>query len=358
MSSDGASQETICASIMLGNPQFRASACGTTIAPALEISTNVLLNTDQGTSGVPGISCAVVANLSSHVCALVAGSIVVKPGATLAARGTNPLALFAHAITIQGTVDVASHVGAGSYRLGCNAGSPPAGGGGGGGGASADNGGGGGDEGGVAGSGGTGGSSFGIDTLIGGCAGSSGGRGIAGDGGAGGGSVWIATDTGALIFDSTAVVNASGAGGAGGATQGHGGSGGGSGGLIVLQAQTLQRAQGAEIFANGGGGGGGAGTNAGPVDNTHGSAGGDPLGPNLGGGGGTGGLDGTGSFLAGTTSGNGGYGFPSTIPIKGQDGGSAGRGGGGGGGGQGAIRVVSPMHIDGPNVSPPPVYLQ
>jgi hypothetical protein len=354
-------QETVCSSIMLGDPLFRASACGTTVAAAIEISGNVLLNTDQGTSNTPGISCAIVTNLNSHVCAVVAGTILIKVGATLAAIGSNPLALFAHSIRVQGKIDVASHaggvVGAGSFRGGCNNGDGPTAGGGGGGGAIADSGGDGGDEGGVPGSGGKGGNSFGINALTGGCAGLPGGHGVAGDSGSGGGAVWIATDTGALTFEATAIVNASGAGGLGGATDGHGGSGGGSGGLIVLQAETLH-ATGAQIFANGGGGGGGAGTNAGTIDNTRGTNGGDPMGPALGGGGGTGGLDGTGLLLAGAMTGNGGYGFPSTMPMRGQDGGGGGRGGGGGGGGPGAIRVVSSMHIDGPNVSPPPVYLQ
>src|ERR1043165_7760534 len=98
----------ICSSIALGSPPFVASAGAPPPPPA-------------------GITCVRTTNLTGNLCAVVAPSIVIPFGVTLSAHGSLPLALFAHSLTIRGTVDVASHVGApvvgaGSYTAGCSAG--------------------------------------------------------------------------------------------------------------------------------------------------------------------------------------------------------------------------------------------
>jgi hypothetical protein len=370
----------ICSSIMRGAPQFAASACATPTVGALVIATSASLDTDTGISTPPGITCVRTTNITDNLCAIVAPSIVIQPGVTLRARGSLPLALFAHSLTIRGTVDVASHaagsvIGAGSYTSGCSAGLFPRLAGGGHGGGASGEGGQGGDQGGAASTGGTGGFSFAIDSLIGGCGGTRGGDGSAGGssdggtptGGAGGGAVWLVSDTADLTLDATAIINASGAGGAGAALESHGGAGGGAGGLIVLQAPHIHLDPNALLFANGGHGGGGAGINSTQPGYLPGTAGTDPAGPTSGGTGGTGGVDGSNPVLtsplispnATSTAGDGGAGYPATATERdGRSGGTTGRGGGGGGGGEGAIRVVSATFITGSNISPPPVYLQ
>src|SRR5215831_561224 len=67
----------ICASIMLGTPQFVASACGTPTAAALVIAHSASLDTDTGASTPAGVTCTRVANLTDSVCILVAPSIVI-----------------------------------------------------------------------------------------------------------------------------------------------------------------------------------------------------------------------------------------------------------------------------------------
>lgn len=366
----------ICPSIAVAAPEFHASACATPVSGAIELAMNTSFDTDQGTSD-RGLSCALVANGSAQLCVLAALSITIDPGIVLSAHGSAPFALFAHSITIRGTVDVASHVmgviGAGSYSYhpGCSAGTLPKGAGGGRGGSAAGTGGNGGDEGNNPGSGGIAGASYGISELIGGCGGTRGGTGSAGGGsdggtttgGAGGGAVWIVSDTADLVLDAGARINASGAGGAGGPTQDHGGSGGGAGGLIVLQSPRIRLDPAAQVFANGGGGGGGAGINSGNPGFKAGDPGVDPTGPASGGAGGAGGTDGSGLVASATALGAGGGGAPNPNPgsqtdgAAGQDGGTDGHGGGGGGGAIGAIRVVSSTDIKGPNVSPDPVQL-
>src|SRR5262249_3889111 len=125
----------------------------------------------------------------------------------LSAHGSIPLALFAHALTIRGTVDVASHIGkpagAGALVDGCLKGKLPKLFGGGHGGSTADAGGDGGNDASMSGTGGMAAGSFGIDVVIGGCGGILGGDGSAGGGddsggttgGAGGGAVWLVSDT-------------------------------------------------------------------------------------------------------------------------------------------------------------------
>jgi hypothetical protein len=357
----------ICATIALGNnPQFNASACSTPTSASIHVTVSTSIDTDQGTSDPPGLICDRVVNGTNHLCVLAAPSIIIDPGVVLSAHGSIPLALFAHALTIHGTVDVASHIGkpaaAGALVQGCLKGNLPKLFGGGHGGSTADAGGDGGNDGSMSGTGGTAPGSFGIDSVIGGCGGTLGGDGGAGGGddggrttgGAGGGAVWLVSDTAPLVIDDGAAINASGASGAGGATAGHGGAGGGAGGLIVLQAPTIQLSSSAVVYANGGHGGGGAGTMTGFTAGLDGT---DPTGPQSGGGAGTGGADGPGVLDDPPTSGDGGPGFPD-APFDGKDGDTDGHGGGGGGGGPGAIRVVSTTDLHRDNVSPAPVVLK
>ncbi|HEY6177645.1 MAG TPA: hypothetical protein VIX73_24475, partial [Kofleriaceae bacterium] len=152
----------ICSSIALGSPQFVASACATPTDATLVVATSASLDTDTGTSTPAGITCVRTTNLTGNLCAVVAPSIVIPFGVTLSAHGSLPLALFAHSLTIRGTVDVASHVGApvvgaGSYTAGCSAGLFPKLAGGGHGGGGGGQGGRGGDQGGAPATGGTGG---------------------------------------------------------------------------------------------------------------------------------------------------------------------------------------------------------
>jgi len=364
----------ICPSIALGNPQFNAAACATPTSSLLQITADTSFDSDLGTSNAAGLTCARVHNTGASVgdiCVLAAASIVVQSGVVLSAHGTLPFALFAQSITIQGTVDVASHlggqVGAGSTTTGCARGSLPTGGGGGRGGDAAERGGPGGDDGSNIMTGATGGGSFSFNDITGGgCGGTRGGTGGAvgvpgsdggnATGGTGGGAVWIVSLSSDLIIDAGAKINASGASGIGGQHEGEGGAGGGAGGLILLQAPRIRLDPSAAIFANGGHGGGGTGSNMGLSGFTFGTDGTDPVGAMSGGDGGAGGLDGgLGTGMPG--GGDGGPGFPFTA-RDGLRGTTDAHGGGGGGGGPGAIRVVSATDIAGPNVSPPPVVLK
>jgi len=315
----------------------------------MTVSTSI--DTDSGVSNPAGLACAELTVDSAKVCALVASTITIGPGVRLSAHGTRPLALFGHAIEIEGTIDVASHIGGqqgpASDLTGCNLGGRASLNGGGQGGTyDAPPGGAGGN--GNVGTGGIAGSVI-APALHGGCAGgaSSGGSATA-IAGHGGGAVWIAADTGMIVLGDAAVINASGASGSGGqAISGNrGGFGGGSGGLIVLQAPTIALAPSASIFANGGAGGGGAGDGAG-------SPGMDPDGPTSGGTGGGPGMHGGAGNPA-----SGGPGFPASQRDGGTGTGNAadGNGGGGGGGGPGVIRVVSNTTLTG-QISPSAVQL-
>ncbi|HMG20432.1 MAG TPA: hypothetical protein VK607_03910 [Kofleriaceae bacterium] len=361
----------LCASIASVAPTFAASACADLAPAPLTISSTTSIDTDHGTSTPAGLTCTPVANGLAQLCVIAAPSITIAPGVVLSAHGSLPLALFARAITIRGTVDVASHVaqstpGAGSYsyRGGCSAGTLPKSAGGGRGGSASGPGGNGGDEGGNPASGGITGASFVNTSLIGGCGGTRGGDGSSGGGpdggtttgGPGGGAVWIVSASDQLVIEAGARINASGAGGPGNATEDHGGAGGGAGGLIVLQAPSISLAPTAAIFANGGGGAGGGALNPGNPDFKLADPGSDPTAPAQGGTGGTGGIDGSEGLADATPSGTGGTGAPSSA-LAGQPGATEGHGGGGGGGGAGAIRVAAPTDITGPNVSPDPVKL-
>ncbi len=361
--------ETLCVAVAAGSPAFMIpQTCVRTVASSIDITADTVIDTTAGTSD---LRCAVVP--SSKTCVLAASAIHIASNAKLSARGERPLALFAHTITIAGTIDVASHLGAipgaGARPDGCSAGTLAKGAGGGRGGAAAGPGSDGGNEGAGANTAADGGGSFSVVTLAGGCGGTRGGDGTTtssspdvsdgslATGGAGGGALWIYADRDPLVIAGGAVINASGAPGAGGLTPGHGGAGGGGGGLIVLHAPSIQLDPTAMIFANGGPGGGGAGVNASGAGYKGGTSGTEPDNPTSGGTAGQGGTDGD-SVPPIANEGDGGVGFP-RGPTRGHDGGLiAGRGGGGGGGGAGAIRIISPHDLAASsNLSPSPIRL-
>ena len=295
----------------------------------------------------------------ASLCLIAARTFAIASTARLTGVGPNPLLLVAtDTVTIDGTIDVASRLGAPEPGAGADTtcASP------GGADATAIDGAGGGGAGGSfgtkGGNGGTGrtpnqATSGGAaadaqtpTTLRGGCAGGRGGDadGGGGDGvgGAGGGAVYLIAGGSITI---SGVINASGSGGAQG-TDGQfasgGAGGGGSGGMIGLDAPSITVT--GMVFANGGGGGGGGGDSP----DRHGQAGATATlalvaavgGP---GGNGGGGRGGDGSVLdgAGATANNG------TNPYC---------GGGGGGGGAGVIRVygVTPSSLGG-MISPPAI---
>src|SRR5213078_1158872 len=106
------------------------SVCNLAADP-VEVSTTTSLDTDSGISSPAGLTCSRVASGATDICALVASAITIEPAIVLSAHGSRALALFAHSITVRGTIDVASHIngatGAGSSSGGCLAGTLPRG---------------------------------------------------------------------------------------------------------------------------------------------------------------------------------------------------------------------------------------
>jgi hypothetical protein len=314
------------------------------------------------------------------LCIIAGTTITVPPNITVrafainpgTAAGTNPLVLIAtQSINIQGTLDVASHVGeliAGMPVLGAGARSAV--------GCTAINldgtqgrpapndrafGGGGaagGSLGSLGGAGGGGGNNNQVargnpvagavpTLLVGGCPGGNGGDGDGtdgggGSGGGGGGAVYLLAGDSITI---TGKVNASGAGGGKGSAgtfSSGGGGGGGSGGLIGLEAPSVTVTSPGTLFANGGGGASGNGSNA----NDAGASGADPSAAATA----AAGASGTNGGGAG---GNGSVG--ATAASAGRNGSNQPEAaGGGGGGGAGVIRVfgVPPASVTGA-ISPP-----
>ena len=283
--------------------------------------------------------CASTTN--PNVCVLAHDSITISVTGSLRGVGSRPLVLVARSITIQGSIDVASHrgvpngVGAGAGVGPCNAGTAAQARGGGPGGSFGTKGGDGGNQDGGTGPGGKAGAVIVDSGFRGGCAGTVGGGALSP--GAGGGAVALLGDT--ITLSGPATVNASGAGGNAGDND-DGGSGGGSGGLFVLSTTSLTATPGSVLFANGGGGGG-AGDNT-----SSGQHGTDPARATEGGLGGQG---------AGSDAGDGGDGFPAAVSLRnGINGGAALAGGGGGAGGAGIIRLIGTTVPAGVTFSPPP----
>jgi hypothetical protein len=232
----------------------------TTLPPTINTDTSPLCLPEQPASWV---------STQPDAC-IITGSTIVA-ASTVMATGDRPLVLLAtDAITISGTLDVASHVG--GSGPGANRDCPAFGripssgstGGGGAGGSLTTAGGNGGTSAGVATSNGLAAATLGVPTTLhGGCAGEQGGDGNGttvdhGQAGSGGGAVYV------LAANSIAIagtINASGASSAGAGASSHcGGGGGGSGGTIALYASTIDAA-GAKLVANGGGGSSGGSNN-------------------------------------------------------------------------------------------------
>jgi hypothetical protein len=291
------------------------------------------------------------ANGSSELCVITARTIDLS-GHTLRAVGPRPLVIAAiDTITItNGNIDVSSptgpglRTGAGADAFECGVqmnGTPDDTGAGGGAGGSFGASGGPGASGSNGSAGAQPGMKLPIETLHGGCAGTSGGAGaqtVGGVGGHGGGAVYLVAGT-LIMMDGSSNVFAAGGGGGGGAVRA-GGGGGGSGGMIALEAPTVQVD--CLLAANGAGGGGGSNTGTGDD-----------------------GKDGTQlnfmSVAAGGAAdmgGGGGGGAGSTATLPDGSAGFAGPSGSGGGGG-GAVGVIWLRgDVNGPNfrTSPSPFF--
>jgi hypothetical protein len=337
--------------------------CGGTLArvcvdpPSGPVALAAAINTSGGPPCAPYTSPT-----STDACVIAGTAISLAAGTvTVTVTGTKPLILFATsgAITIDGTLDAASHrggttgpaAGAAVCRGARNPGTAALGGvlAGGGWGAS------------LGAKGADGGDGYKANgffdfhgtapdlptttKLAGGCDAGDGGDAISNGGGRGrGGGAIELVALGSITI--TGTINASGAGGSGG-KNGSGGGGGGAGGIIVLDAPAI--AINGKCFANGGGGGEGA-------SGASGGDGSDPAAPDGKASGGKGKSDGGGD------GGDGGFG--STSPTAGkngtqQDPGHGGDGAAGGGGGAIGIIKVYPTGsatgtIDPAHVSPPP----
>jgi hypothetical protein len=304
---------------------------------SITVSSNTSI--DTGSSGTGALQCKNLRVGSTDVCVIGADSITIDGMRTLSAHGARPLVLVAASITINGTIDVASHVngqsGPGANMPGCNAGNPPDAnaGGGGQGGSFGGVGGAGGNQDGQASSRGTPGMTIAATTLRGGCPGADGGDG-GGGGGDGGGAVLLVAN--AITFGMDGKINASGASGRGASAGRKGGGGAGSGGMIAFDAMTITIGGNTQLWANGGHGGGGS------SNQNAGTSGTDSTSPPSTGGGG----------FAFDSAGDGGRAYPSGS-RDGASGNGGGDGGGGGGGGAGVIHNDSSASL-GSQVSPPP----
>lgn len=282
----------------------------------------VTLSGALNTSTSPMCATDVVGAEAANWCVIAGADVTIASG-TLTATGSKALVLVAtNALTIDGTVDVASHrsgtLGAGENLGPCPASTTPGTAGGGAGGSFGDLGG--------DGSGtnkGTAGATPAAPTVLrGGCNGQAGNGPTPGVLGVGGGAVMLVADG---VLQGAGTINASGGSGGGGAPVNpnpSGGGGGGSGGMIVLAAPSITLT--GVVFANGGAGGEGSGSATGVGNPGTDSTG---VGAASGGNGGSGsGGDGGAGGAAGATAGGAG--------------GTATNGGGGGGGGVGVIRVI------------------
>ena len=301
------------------------------------LASNVSVNTESSPQ------CQTVAN-STDWCVIAAQSITINAGVTVAATGARPLVLIAtETLTVNGSIDVASHrnanVGPAADAPGCNAGGAPTGTSGGAGGSF---GGVGGNGAGINGNAGMAGAALTPTTLRGGCSGQVGANdGSAGGArGRGGGAVYLIANTSIFVGG---LINASGSGGGGGGTgESAGGGGGGAGGFIGLDSPMIMVS--GVAVANGGGGGEASGTLS------TGEAGDDPTNPTMPA------LGGAGMSGFGTDGGNGAF----TTTLNGANASTscgtcgAPSAGGGGGGGAGIIKRYRASSIGGTGVVSPP----
>lgn len=331
------------------------------LAPTNDIvvSANRVINTAM----VGGTNCdSIIAGGGASLCLIAARTISIGNGIKLSATGPNPLVLVGtQSVTINGALDVASHVQGGSVigpgaQTSCGAGNagsmggnPDAAGGGGAGGSF----GGKGADGGLGkksstnNPGGAPGTALaaGVPTsLVGGCPGGDGGPGHGGGGvgggGAGGGAVYIISAGSITISGSIDASGAGGGAGAAGVDSSGGAGGGGSGGFIGLDTPSLMVT--GSVFANGAGGGGGGGD----MPTRIGNPGNDPVAATTQANGGVGGTGG---------GGDGGKGYAGALaPTTGNPGINGYCAGGGGGGGAGIIKIYGTT-ASGGTFSPTPI---
>ena len=303
----------------------------------LVVSQSTSIDTDSTAA------CAPLATRTQDVCVIAATSIAVSSSAVVRVTGSRPLVLFSQStITIDGTLDVASHLGTfGMPSVGpganpnptiCGAAQAGIFGGGGAGGSFGT----------VGGDGGRGvplnsvpgaaGPAISATTFHGGC---TGGLGAGADmnvaaAASGGGAVAMFGDT----ITVSGTVNASAMAGHGGAIGSNGGYGGASGGMIVISTPAISLTNQGQLFAIGGAGGGGSANSA------AGGNGGEATSYN--------------NVVAGGQGGNnggpGGNAFPQ--PDGGHAGGGANGAGGGGGGGAGAIVIFTNTTFTTPRIFP------
>src|SRR5882724_8198779 len=70
---------------------FIASACTTDLRDRIDVTGNVNIDTDGGTSNSPDVRCATIDNPS--ICAIAARTIHINSSVILSAHGSRPLAL-------------------------------------------------------------------------------------------------------------------------------------------------------------------------------------------------------------------------------------------------------------------------
>lgn len=332
---DGASDgQDGATDLCFSRPSLGLGAC-LAAPPTNDLSVSASTTIDTGTFAL----CATLTTSTQDVCVVAAKSIAIGSGTVIRVIGARPLVLFSPTmIEIDGTLDVASHIGGGMPTSGAGE-NPPA--------CGATQGGaiqGGGAGGSFGSRGGNGGNGVDINSMPGqaqlalpitafhgGCRGGIGAEGIA-QAAYGGGAVAMFAAT--ISINGT--INASGMAGPGAVISSKGGYGGASGGMLVLSAPSVMLGTQGQMFANGGAGGGGS-SNSGAGAN-----GGEAMTFNTPIAGGQGG-----------NNGDGGNAYPSVE--NGQSAAGAAGAGGGGAGGAGAIVIFTNTVLPAPQrISPPP----
>src|ERR1041384_261852 len=109
--SDAPTGSTICWTISDTTNAAHWTACTAAVATTISVTDDTSLDTDRGESTPPGLHCAPLTDTSVNVCALAAASIQIAAGKKLSAHGQRALAVLGHTIDLEGTIDVASHIG-------------------------------------------------------------------------------------------------------------------------------------------------------------------------------------------------------------------------------------------------------
>jgi hypothetical protein len=318
--------------LCFSRPSLGLGACLAAL-PMNDFSVSASTTIDTGTFAL----CATLTTSTQDLCVVAAKSIAIGSGTVIRVIGARPLVLFSPTmIEIDGTLDVASHIGGGMPTSGAGENPPACGATQGG---AMQGGGAGGSFGSRGGNGGKGADNnsmpgqaqlaLPITAFHGGCRGGIGADGIA-QAAYGGGAVAMFAPT--ISINGT--INASGMAGPGAVISSKGGYGGASGGMLVLSAPSVMLGTQGEMLANGGAGGGGssssvAGANGGEATTFSSTI--------------TGGQGGN--------NGDGGNAYP--FVENGQDGAGGAGAGGGGAGGAGAIVIFTETPFSGPvRISP------